>query len=414
MKQSRGAVSLASLCALALTACAGARAQDGTPAEAGESAGSGCPSCYQEGLNERESGDPVRALSVFERGCSERDGPSCDAAGRMYADGQGVPKDGARAVSLLVRACELGHWQACADIGTTLVQGRAGPERATEGRELLARGCEGGHAISCSDLALASQRGDGGPVDPATSARMYGRSCELGYAPACTLYGMAFARGEGVTADGSRARELFDQACQARHPSGCGNLGVALRDGVGGPVDMTRAVSSFERGCAGGHATACSNLGVAFLRGLGGLEADPERAVSLFEVACKGGNQVACKNLEAAKASASTPEEAAAPRWTTSIGSLTIGSGDQTATFKDVRSTCSAIPLSLAFGAAAADVRECLSGSDTRRVSVAVRGGRLASSSVAPDDAAGRCVTSALGRAPLGDLSCAFEATVSR
>jgi hypothetical protein len=111
---------------------------------------------------------------------------------------------------------------------------------------------------------------------------------------------------------------------------------------------------------------------------------------------------------------ASEPTEQAEPRWTTSIGSLTIGSGEQTATFGDVRSSCNAFRLALAFGTAAADVRQCLPGSDSRRVQLEVEAGQVISASVDPDDDAGRCVVQALRDAQLQGLTCALQASVSR
>ena len=44
---------------------------------------------------------------------------------------------------------------------------------------------------------------------------------------------------------------------------------------------------------------------------------------------------------------ASEPTGKGETRWTTSIGSLTIGAGEQTATFADVRSSCNALRLAL-------------------------------------------------------------------
>jgi hypothetical protein len=121
-----------------------------------------------------------------------------------------------------------------------------------------------------------------------------------------------------------------------------------------------------------------------------------------------------CAGLAGAAVAAEGGEAAGsdAPRWTTRIDSLTVGSGERTATFEDLRSTCGAFLLPFALGAVAPAVRECLPGSEKRRVSLAFAAGRLTSSSVEPDDDVGRCVTSALGRAPLGSAPCALEAIV--
>jgi hypothetical protein len=111
---------------------------------------------------------------------------------------------------------------------------------------------------------------------------------------------------------------------------------------------------------------------------------------------------------------ASEPGEEAESRWTTSIGSLTIGSGDETATFTDVRSTCNALRLALAFGTAAAEVRKCLPDAESRRVRLDVDAGQVTSATVDPDDEKGRCVAQALSGAQLTGLTCTLHASVSR
>jgi hypothetical protein len=100
------------------------------------------------------------------------------------------------------------------------------------------------------------------------------------------------------------------------------------------------------------------------------------------------------------------------PHWSTKVGSLKIGAGSETATFTDVRSTCNAFRVALAFGTAAADVRRCLTGTEKRDVYLAVENGRVTLSSVNPDDEAGRCVINAMGGAQLGGLTCVLKAGV--
>lgn len=101
-------------------------------------------------------------------------------------------------------------------------------------------------------------------------------------------------------------------------------------------------------------------------------------------------------------------------RWSVTMGSLTVGAGGETATFTDLRSTCSAFRLTLGLGSAAAGVRRCLTGQETRRVHLDLAEGAIAAASADPDDEAGRCVTRALGNASFSGLTCSLEATVAR
>jgi hypothetical protein len=113
------------------------------------------------------------------------------------------------------------------------------------------------------------------------------------------------------------------------------------------------------------------------------------------------------------RAGATDPEGSGA-RWTTSVGSLTIGARDETATFREVRSTCHTLRLAVAFGTAAPGVRRCLPAPETRRVRLEIEDGRVTSSRADPDDDMGRCVTAALAGAQLAGLTCTLEANVSR
>jgi len=72
------------------------------------------------------------------------------------------------------------------------------------------------------------------------------------------------------------------------------------------------------------------------------------------------------------------------------------------------------LSLSAAFASAASPRRECLDETVSRRVVLEVKAGKLESASVEADDEVGRCVTSALGCADLGDSTGALEATLSR
>jgi TPR repeat protein len=326
---------------------------------------SDCTNCYQEGLDAHQRGELESALGFFERGCEQDVGAACNAASLMLFNGDGAPEDHTQALSFGLRSCDLGYWQGCRKLGVSLITSET-PVAAAKGRELLARACDGG--IS----------------------------------------------------------------------SGCGYLGAALRDGLGGATDAVAANRYFQRACEGGSVAFCSELAAALAKGIGGLEVDIPRAAALFQTACDGGWSKACDNAELlAKARRKEPPKEQSAGWSTSvenfsfstredpaeeggsqtlttIGSMQIGQGSASVIFTDVRSSCGVLQLTLAFGSAAASARQCLGDSDTRRVMLVAEDGRIASSSVEPDDSVGRCVTSALGRAHIEGLSCRLEADVSR
>ena len=106
--------------------------------------------------------------------------------------------------------------------------------------------------------------------------------------------------------------------------------------------------------------------------------------------------------------------EPSVTKWTTTVGTMTIGSSDRTATFRNVKSTCGMFSMTIAFLTAAGDVRDCLPESESRHVSLEIQKGKLTSASTDPDDEVGRCITAGMGRAALGNLTCTLEAEISR
>lgn len=324
-----------------------------------------CTYCYQDGMDARQRGELQSALRFFESGCARDDGASCNAVFHMLSNGEGAPEDDTRAISFGLRSCDLGYWKGCSDLGLPLVRSD-NPVAAAKGRELLGRACEGGRAL------------------------------------------------------------------------GCGFLGAALRDGLGGPADAVAGNRYLERACEGGSVAFCSDLAAALVTGAGGVEVDIPRAAALFQKACDGGWQKGCDNAELlAKATQKEPAGDKREGWSfsgenvsfstrndsneeddssakTTIGSMQVGQGGETATFSNVRSSCGMLQLTLALGAAAAPLRQCLGASDTRRIVLVTEDGQITASSVEPDDSVGRCVISALGHARIKGLTCRLEAEVSR
>jgi len=201
--------------------------------------------------------------------------------------------------------------------------------------------------------------------------------------------------------------------------------------------ELESALRLFERGCEQDDGAACDAVFRMLSRGEGAPE-DDTQAISFGLRSCDLGYWKGCENAEAlAKAMQKEPAKEQDKGWSfsgenlsfstrkeptekgdssasTSIASMQIGKGSETATFSDVQSSCGMFRLTLAFGSAAAYVRQCLGDTDTRRVTLVAEDGRITLSSVEPDDSVGQCVINALGRARLEGLSCRLETSVSR
>lgn len=188
---------------------------------------------------------------------------------------------------------------------------------------------------------------------------------------------------------------------------GIGGCSAAFLACAAAPVaEAPKGVADLVRGCDEGEADSC--------RAAAGTYADAARGRERPEKACEA-SQNACENAEkVVRERQPAPTPTGSPKWSTTFGSLTIGSGGETATFTDTRATCGPIELTIALGVSAAGVRSCLEPGVSRAVLLQLDGGRVLTSSVTPDDAVGRCVLDVFRATPLGTLTCTLEASVSR
>jgi TPR repeat protein len=204
-----------------------------------------------------------------------------------------------------------------------------------------------------------------------SALRLFERGCEQDDGAACNAASHMLSNGEGAPEDDTRAVSLGLRSCDLGYWEACSKLGVAL---VRAENPAAAANRYFERACEGGSAPFCSDLAAALAKGTGGLEVDIPRAAALFQTACEGGWPKACDNAELlAKASRKEPPKEQSEGWSISAENFSFSTREDPA-----------------------------------------EDGRIASSSVEPDDNVGRCVTNALGRAHIEGLSCRLEAGVSR
>lgn len=96
-----------------------------------------------------ESGDPLRALELYEHGCHDFIAIDCLSAARLHEQGRGLPVNLEKANELYAQACATGHGASCVRSADLLIA--LGKDRVAKstGNELLARGCWLGDPKSC-------------------------------------------------------------------------------------------------------------------------------------------------------------------------------------------------------------------------------------------------------------------------
>jgi TPR repeat protein len=131
---------------------------------------------FADGLAAEQRGDLATAAQAYREAAGRGEAPAEFALGRMYADGQGVPRDLTQALMLF----------------------RAAAQKGNPGAQFR--------------LAAMMATGDGAPKDNAQAGTWLMKSAAGGYAPAQLKLAELYARGAGVSRDIHQAAEWAGKA----------------------------------------------------------------------------------------------------------------------------------------------------------------------------------------------------------
>ena len=181
-----------------------------------------------------DKGDYATALKLFRALAERGDSGAQYAIGRMYAKGQGVPKDPAAAMKWFDQANEQSKalqaynrsefatarktfeplaekGQALAEyiLGLMYANGQGVPESYTEALKWLQKAAEQGEAKAQFSVGVIYFKGLGMPANQAEALKWYRRAADQGNAPAQYNLGAMYARGQTVGQDVVKAHMLY-------------------------------------------------------------------------------------------------------------------------------------------------------------------------------------------------------------
>jgi TPR repeat protein len=222
--------------------------------------------------------DLARAVPLLEHACELDNKWGCEGLGLALARGAGTKKDTPRAALALRGACNFPNdpgsttWfpVSCATLGRLYLEGDGVPRDFAQALALFGRACDRGGGLGCYELGVLLHHGAGVPLDKAKGEAFLDRACPAklgdfdrsacalvekeceGDAPR-TCLGVALA----TVDDEARAAKLHQRACEAGLAEGCLEAGRKYEDGGTkwqrdtklAPVDTRLAKSLYERGC---------------------------------------------------------------------------------------------------------------------------------------------------------------------
>jgi TPR repeat protein len=98
---------------------------------------------------------PADRMVVFaqqtRRKCEAGDAANCKKLGRLYLNGEGVPKDEKKALSIFEKTCDQGNMGACLDTGALYATATGTTMDMARAKELTDRACAGGEQTACEN-----------------------------------------------------------------------------------------------------------------------------------------------------------------------------------------------------------------------------------------------------------------------
>ena len=206
---------------------------------------------YQLGRALTAAGDDAAAMEAYLAGAERGSAPAQAAAEAADTDG---PEDPAARVRWLRERAEAGDAEAQSELGRMYKEGEGVPRDYGQAARWLRQAAEQGDVDAQIDLGLMLREGLGRPADPREAAQWFQRAADRGDVWAQTELGIMYTDGTGIPQDYDRAMGLFDRAADRGYAWAKINIGLMHRYGMGRPADPHQAALWFARGAAAAQA----------------------------------------------------------------------------------------------------------------------------------------------------------------
>jgi TPR repeat protein len=188
----------------------------------------------------------TKAVMWFQKAAEQGHAKAQLDLGGMYANGYGVPKDGAKAAEWFQKAAVQGHAEAQYFLGQMYHFGNGVPKDGAKAVEWYEKAAAKGNASANSLLGQMYHSGNGVPKDAAKAAEWYQKAAAQGDASAQFTLGQMYVNGDGVPKNGSKAVEWFQKAAVQGYAAAQNKLARHYGAGEGIPRDIVLAYAWFN------------------------------------------------------------------------------------------------------------------------------------------------------------------------
>jgi uncharacterized protein len=258
-----------------------------------------------------DRGRYLTALELAAKAAAQSDPQAHTLIGRIYADGDGVPRNAALAAQWYARGAELGDAQAMFAYGLQLAEGQGVEKNLNAAAEMFEAAAVRRHPIANYNLALLFITGEGKPENPYRGFMHMRFAAEAGVVVAQYDLGTLYSTGTGVPANAFEAAKWIGKAAAAGDAEAELDFGVLLFQGRGVPPDQKRGAQMFRSAAVQGLSIAQNRLAHCYQHGAG-VERNLVEAATWHLIAKAGGVEDA--DLDALLAGLSKADRAKAQK----------------------------------------------------------------------------------------------------
>lgn len=171
---------------------------------------------YKEGLKFVSAGKWSQALKEFEPMADEGHAASQFSIGLIYQLGRGVSKDMVKARQMYLMSAKQGYWPAYNNLGKMFLNGDGVPKSHIVAFRLFSRASDN-HAQARSNLARMYENGWGVGKDIEKATELYGKSGDDGYIQSYFRNGEMYSDGKNTSVDTEEAIKWYQKAADKNH-----------------------------------------------------------------------------------------------------------------------------------------------------------------------------------------------------
>lgn len=242
-----------------------------------------------------ECGHHDKAVELLSKAKANGSTKAALMLGRMYANGQGLPKNIRSAAFEFTWAAAKGDSAGYLELGRMYFHGNCCPPNITESLTWFTKSAESGNREAMEMLGWIYDNGSGGAtVNHQLAFSWFFKAAHLDSAEAQANLGIMYEDGRGVDQSSDQAFEWFSRSAANGSPNGQFNLGriLLMRAGENNVPNYPAAAINFQKAARSNHTEAKIQLGLMWFHGLG-IQKSYNQAAKLMTEAAMNGSSLA-------------------------------------------------------------------------------------------------------------------------